>query len=111
MKNNLQVTQYKTSYYQRNSETIREKDIKQKYGLDRNSYKTLYDLQEGKCPICQSDLVGGIMGGKMTAIDHSHSSGKVRGILCSKCNMMLGLANDNPNLLLMAIKYLETYSD
>lgn len=39
-------------------------------------------------------------------IDHDHSTGKVRGVLCPPCNLMIGYARDNPAVLAAAINYL-----
>lgn len=43
-------------------------------------------------------------------VDHCHTTGKVRGILCHHCNLMLGNAKDNTFVLSNAIKYLEKYN-
>lgn len=60
----------------------------------------LKDLHRGHCPIClevQDELV----------VDHDHNDGHVRGLLCSACNVGLGLFGDDPDLLRAAIHYLE----
>ena len=49
----------------------------------------------------------GADGGGRFHIDHDHSTGKVRGLLCTACNMGLGLFKDDPEMLLRAIDYLE----
>jgi hypothetical protein len=43
------------------------------------------------------------------AVDHCHTTGKIRGLLCSKCNPALGAFNDNIEILNSAIKYLKEY--
>jgi len=53
------------------------------------------------CPICRTDNPG-----RWWAIDHCHRTGKVRDVICDKCNKMLGLANDDPCRLLSAATYL-----
>ena len=66
-------------------------------------YDTLFVLQAGKCAICgkhNSDLKRNL------AADHCHTTNKVRGLLCSTCNMGLGYFKDSQTLLLEAIAYL-----
>ena len=64
-------------------------------------------LVNGKCAIC-----GGLetrqLYGKIVplSVDHCHQTGKLRGLLCSKCNAMIGLAKDDPLVLEKAIKFL-----
>jgi hypothetical protein len=61
------------------------------------------DIQEGVCAIC-----GGInKDGRRLFIDHDHSTGKVRGLLCTKCNFGVGHFNDDVILLLKTVGYIE----
>jgi|TARA_S200002703_G_scaffold143930_1_gene137248 hypothetical protein len=66
------------------------------------------------CGITQTEL-NKKYGYKRTAqsklnIDHCHTTGKVRHLLCNNCNSMLGKAKDNPEILLKAVKYLKHYN-
>jgi hypothetical protein len=70
------------------------------YGLNTVSFRALVKAQQGCCLICQrktSDL----------CIDHDHRTGNVRGLLCRKCNLGIGLLLDSPALLTRAVKYLK----
>lgn len=71
-----------------------------KYGITKEQFNELFKNQEGKCPICRTELK------KEIHIDHDHTTGQVRGILCGKCNKGLGQFNDNIKSLTNAIKYL-----
>lgn len=71
-----------------------------KYGITKECYDSMFKDQNGKCPICKTDLQEEIH------IDHCHITGKVRGILCGKCNKGLGQFDDNVIYLTNAIKYL-----
>lgn len=74
------------------------------YNLTEEDYNLLYSLQEGKCKIC------GISQFKLKtklAVDHCHKTGKVRGLLCTKCNLGLGYFNDNYLILEKATEYLK----
>ena len=48
---------------------------------------------------------------KALCVDHCHKTGKVRGLLCNKCNKALGLFNDNIELIKVAASYLERFKD
>jgi hypothetical protein len=74
-----------------------------KFNIPLEFYDKIYKKQMGRCSICnkrEKDL------SQSFAIDHNHKTGKIRGLLCKKCNVLLGFANDNPKILLSAIKYL-----
>lgn len=76
------------------------------YGLTPDTFLAMMESQNHKCAICgHSDKSQ-----KKTfpMIDHCHETGKVRGILCSSCNMGIGKFKDNIELLEAAIKYLKT---
>ena len=60
-------------------------------------------MSRNACGICASDVPGGKGG---FAVDHCHTTGKVRGILCQRCNTGIGLLGDNPDRLLAAHNYL-----
>jgi hypothetical protein len=74
---------------------------KKKYGLTDDDYARLVKDAGTNCPICKQSF-----GENKPVIDHSHKTNIVRGIICHKCNLALGLFNDNINILLNAINYL-----
>ena len=80
---------------------INERRREALYGLPRGGYQALLARQGGVCGIC------GEQSFRWLCIDHCHSSGKVRGLLCNKCNVILGMCHDDPNILRAAIAYLE----
>lgn len=61
--------------------------------------------QDKKCKICQTQNTKILVHGGLY-VDHCHESGKVRGLLCRDCNMMLGLCKDKTDILYNAIVYL-----
>lgn len=82
---------------------IKRKDTKLKwhYGIGFNTYRELYDKQEGACAICKKQHT------LLTLhVDHCHKTGKVRGLLCNYCNPGLGYFKDSEALLANAIIYL-----
>ena len=72
------------------------------YGISRADYDALLVLQGGVCAICKKKP-----GRRRLAVDHCHICRKLRGLLCSKCNVGLGQYDDDTGLMLAAIAYLE----
>jgi hypothetical protein len=77
--------------------------LRNKYGLTPLAFESILAGQGGVCAICKSAR-GGNRG---PVVDHDHVTGRVRGILCNKCNQGLGLFGDNILSLKAAILYLE----
>lgn len=79
--------------------------IKHKYGLTPADYEALLKAQQNQCAICGVEFKSWPK--DATAhIDHDHVSGRVRGLLCSKHNMAMGLFGDDPAMLQRAARYL-----
>lgn len=76
--------------------------IKRQYGMTLAEYDALLERQNGGCGICK----GGTKGRGRFHVDHCHETGRVRGLLCAKCNILLGHADDDTKLLRSAISYL-----
>lgn len=91
----------------------RDKKIKKRYGINSDTVHAMYKKQKGRCGICnvKGDVfeVGYTEKPIPLGIDHSHKSGKVRGLLCNHCNFGLGHLRDNKKYLAKAIKYLEEH--
>lgn len=78
-----------------------------KYGLTIQEYDSLFKSQQGVCKICGETETKGRGKHKETlAVDHCHTTGKVRGLLCSSCNRGLGFFFDSTDKLKNAIEYL-----
>jgi len=75
-----------------------------RYGITMEDYKNFYNSQNGVCAICLKTETGKK---RFLSVDHCHKTDKVRGLLCDKCNNMLGRAEDNPMVLMSASLYLE----
>lgn len=82
--------------------TSRRRSQLKGYGLTPEAYQAIWDVQNGKCRICCLPE-----GKKALVVDHNHETGKVRGLLCAACNVMLGMAKDSPTILLKGIQYLK----
>lgn len=79
----------------------RKHKLKAIYGLTLEQFDEMYAHQEGQCAICKSYALKNSI-----CIDHNHSTGKVRSLLCRKCNAAIGLMDENITVLKAAIAYL-----
>ena len=80
--------------------------LKHEYGITLKEYYETLNKQNGVCAICFGKEL--LSGKKYMAVDHNHSTGKVRGILCNRCNSGLGFFKDDIKLFYSAIKYIES---
>ena len=96
-------SKYQKKKYLKNKDGIREKRLKTQFGISLEDYKSMLDKQYGRCAICGLDIVP--IGGYL-CVDHNHSTGKVRGLLCHSCNLGLGWFKDDMARLQQAIEYL-----
>jgi len=79
----------------------RNNQLQKEFGMTLEQYNALLLQQGGACKICRSKNAG-----KELAVDHDHRTGKVRGLLCSGCNLGLGNFRDDPESLRLASIYL-----
>ena len=111
--------EYNRKYYQENKERWKTYNAKRrapeskryltinrranKYGLSVEEMEAI--TAKTKCDLCESTF-----GPREPHVDHCHRTGKVRGGLCSRCNLLLGQARDSRELLEKAIGYLEKWA-
>ena len=81
-------------------------DIKRRYGITWEDYERMLANQDGKCAICNHENANNKRTYGRLFIDHDHETGKVRGLLCSRCNHALGQFDDDIERLRSAIEYL-----
>ena len=89
--------------YEANPAHDRERHLVRKYGVDLGAYERLFAAQDGKCAICRRSQE------RAFDVDHCHSTGAVRGLLCTNCNRMVGHAHDDPGRLDAAAAYLRAF--
>ena len=93
-----------------NKRKKKDTHLKRNFGISLEQYDGIFAAQNGKCAICgntESTLDRRSGEPKMLSVDHDHITGKIRGLLCQRCNLILGLFEDSTSNLIMAIKYLE----
>lgn len=100
-----QLKKYKANYYKQNKLGRKLQADLKKYGITLTQYNDMLSAQGGRCAMCK--LPPSI--NKRMSVDHSHLTGTVRGLLCSSCNFILGLAKDSIAVLKNAVAYLEQY--
>ena len=76
------------------------------YGLTAESYDAMFAAQNGVCAICKNAQTA-----RRLAVDHCHGTGRVRGLLCTRCNAGLGQFKEDPGLFARALFYLEQHKE
>lgn len=79
----------------------------QRYRITRTEYEKKVELQLGGCAICKYPCKTG----RGLAVDHDHKTDKVRDLLCYRCNIVLGLVNEDEELLFAIIEYLKKHEE
>lgn len=106
-------TNKSVKWRQENSEKWNKKRystaLEKKFGINLDEYDKLFP--EKICSGCNTTTNKSPRTGKDSrlALDHDHKTGKLRGLLCNKCNLILGYCNDNSKILKNLIKYLNKY--
>lgn len=83
----------------------RRGQLQKRYGITLEEYEALFEKQRGACAICAGDMLIG-SSKRYAHVDHCHSTGSVRGLLCGRCNVGLGMFADDADRLTRAIEYL-----
>jgi hypothetical protein len=84
----------------------RDKWLKKLYGISLIAFRRLLKAQEKCCAICRTHYSY-----RAFDVDHNHHTGKVRGVLCSRCNRGLGAFHDSPSRLRDALTYLAWHGE
>jgi hypothetical protein len=85
----------------------RDKHYRKLYGMTLAEYEEMSQNQGGVCAICgEPPAEDSGRGHGVLVVDHCHTNGHVRGLLCATCNLAIGYLKDNPDILLSATQYL-----
>lgn len=82
-------------------------NLQKLYDLTVEQYNEMLESQNRLCAICHSECTSG----RRLAVDHSHDTGLVRGLLCGRCNTMLGRVEENVEILKNMVRYLEDHAE
>ncbi len=95
---------WQKEYYAKDKRRARVAVARSTYGLTEEQLIALEDSHQGLCGICNRPCPAN----NNLSIDHCHETGKVRGLLCRRCNSGLGMFDDSPEFLRLAALYLES---
>ena len=90
-------------FYYKNREKELDRMRLSKYGITGDEFRKIIKEQNNQCPICMRSTK------KNLSVDHNHSTGKIRGIICNDCNLAVANAGDSPKILRALAIYLEKF--
>lgn len=93
----------KQSYYERHKQNWLRYTLKNKFDISVEQYEKMLKEQNGACVICKQPEANRR---QRLSVDHDHETGKVRGLLCQRCNSIIGMALENIEVLESAIQYI-----
>lgn len=100
---------YMREYNKKNPAKRKHGDLKKKFGISYQDYEKMLTAQQGVCKVClkpESQVHPITEVPYMLSVDHCHRTGKIRGLLCNRCNRVLGMVDDNTEILSGLIEYL-----
>ena len=104
---------YMREWSRRNTRRVKGHDLKRRFGIRIEDFERMLEEQGGLCAICAQEetaLRPGGMTARDLAVDHCHKTGKVRGLVCSSCNLLIGKYEANPDLLESLVAYMHRHS-
>lgn len=115
-RNKQRILAAKHTYYKKNKQRIktytRQYQLNKLYSVTKEDWNRFFESQNGCCAICgQQESRVNYKSGNIQAlsVDHDHRTGRVRGLLCHRCNRLLGFMNDDPALLEKMVVYLRLH--
>lgn len=89
----------------KHKEGMRNYYYKEKYGITREEYEKMLDLQQGVCAICRKECITH----DNLSVDHDHITNVVRSLLCQKCNTAIAMLEEDEDLFWNAMEYLKLH--
>lgn len=102
---------YQRAWRRKNAERAKWYSLRKQFGIEWDEYQGLIKLHNGLCAICNQPETAKTLSGvtRDLAVDHCHKTGKIRGLLCTGCNMTVGHCDKHPELIDGLIAYLEKH--
>lgn len=102
------------TYYHSNKDKWKNIRLKNEYGISLNDYNKMFKDQNGLCLICEqpeTSIDHKYKTRKSLCVDHCHETGKIRGLLCQRCNSGIGQLKHDKKRLSKAIDYLNKFDN
>jgi len=111
IENKERIKELKKVYYENNKKAQRERDLLSRYNISIKDYDLMRENQKYKCKCCgvsEQELLELYPAShhKILCVDHCHSTQKVRGLLCNKCNTLIGFLETRNQHLEKALNYI-----
>jgi len=107
--NKDKITEVRRKWAVKRASTKRTQHLFRTYGIEEIELSDKMNKQSGCCEICGNTLIDR-SGSNNFCVDHNHTTGEVRGLLCKKCNTALGMLEESIESANMLIKYIEKYN-
>lgn len=112
IKNKHRTSGYSKSWRSRNPDKVKDQDrrnhLRTEYGLTVEQYDDMVALQEGRCLVCR-EIPMGKRGYSTLHVDHCHITGRVRGLLCGRCNTALGSLKESEEITQNLVRYIQKH--
>lgn len=101
---------YSRAFRENNYDAYRDRELKKSFGIGIKEYREKLVEQNGVCACCKQPETT-IRQGRLLAlaVDHNHSTGQIRGLLCGSCNVALGMLKEDKNVIRSLLNYLDCY--
>ena len=99
-------TNQSRDWYRKNPHVKKNANLLREYGISLEQFENMKAKQHGKCAICQNEFKDSVD----TCVDHNHTTGQVRELLCNHCNRAIGLFKESIAAVKSALLYLEKYN-
>lgn len=108
LKNKDKKRIYDSKRYKIDPVIYRDRRLKQLYGINTEQYNQMFVDQNGACAICGGNQR---RKGWSLCVDHNHITGKIRSLLCFRCNFAIGQFRDDMQLVQKSLNYLKKHND
>jgi hypothetical protein len=112
-KNNKEkILAHVRAHARRNKDKVKNRVLKKYFGITLSDYNSRLEKQANCCAICNEQETHKANNGnkiRSLAVDHCHKTGKIRGLLCTKCNTAIGLLRDDVLIMGRAMEYIAQY--